>query len=99
MDRIGVFRLVDSMEDDDDFFDTISHNSQSLASKRKNRDYVSLSTLYHSTIEIDVNMEMDLLDVGDNANKVSKTVTYAQWRDRVLFFLMIFRTTIEAHAI
>lgn len=79
------------MDDDDDFYDTISANSHSFVSKRSNnKDYVSLSTntLYQSTI--DFGMELDNLDSTsvNHVNKVAtnpKTVTYTQWRDRVYF--------------
>lgn len=81
------------MDDDDHFYDTVSVNSHSWVSKRSNnKDYVSLSTntLYHSTM--DVGMELENLESNstnvNHVNKVAtdpKTVTYTQWRDRVYF--------------
>lgn len=84
------------MDDDDEFHDTLSLNSQySLAAKRRsnNKDYMSLSrnTVYHSAYDLD-NMEMTNLDpssrnlilkVSESENP--KPVTYKEWRDRVLF--------------
>lgn len=79
------------MDDDDDFFDTIS-----FASNRKrfsnNKDYISLSrnTIYHSAYDID---GMELMPVennsgggGDQQNKVARNrqiLTYTEWRNRV----------------
>lgn len=80
------------MDDDDEFYDTLSLASQySSAAKRRysNKDYMSLSrnTIYHSAYDID--MEMINLDPSGNRHtKVSKNpkaVTYKEWRDRVLF--------------
>lgn len=80
------------MDDDDEFYDTLSLNSQySLASKRRsnNKDYMSLSrnTIYHSAVDLD--MELNNSDSGRNhLSKVSKNpkaVTYKEWRDRVHF--------------
>lgn len=80
------------MDDDDDFYDTISVNSR-LSKRSNNKDYFSLSTntLYQSTIDV---MELENLTNQDssasvnNVNQVatnSKAVTYSQWRDRVYF--------------
>lgn len=79
------------MDDDDEFYDTTSlTSSYSVGIKRKsnNKDYISLSrnTVYHSAIDLD--MELDTLDARRSPlNKVDKyPVTYSQWKDRVLFF-------------
>lgn len=85
------------MDDDDDYFDTISVNSHSTANnnskKRGNRNHLTLSshTIYHSIPNLEEDMEMTLLDGGD-ANHTTKKVancknrevkTYEQWRNRV----------------
>lgn len=80
------------MDEDDEFFDTLSLTSgTSLGRKRfQNHNYFSVSsnTLYHSVADFD--MELDHLDSCGTANHVNqvsanqnKTITYSQWRDRV----------------
>lgn len=80
------------MDDDDEFYDTLSLNSQySLAAKRRshNKDYMSLSrnTIYHSAYDLD--MELTNLNPSGNrylkVSKNPKAVTYKEWRERVLF--------------
>lgn len=82
------------MDEDDDFFDTLSLTSAASLNRKRfgNRgDFsVSSNTLYHSVADFD--MEMDQLDsatatAANHVNQVSatnpKTITYSQWRDRV----------------
>lgn len=85
------------MGDEDDYFDTISINSNCTNNKTKkrnnNRNHLSVSrhTVYHSIPNLEEAMEMTLLHGGDanNApNKVSsgktrEVKTYEQWRNRV----------------
>lgn len=82
------------MDEDDDFFDTLSLTSGASLSRKKfqNHNYFSVSSnsLYHSVADFD--MEMDNLEssgttAANHVNQVSrdpKTITYSQWRDRVL---------------
>ncbi|RZC37101.1 anoctamin-1-like [Asbolus verrucosus] len=77
------------MDDDDEFFDTISVNSSVSRRRFDNRDYLSLSrnTVYHSVVDLET-MELTPLDQseeGHSQNKVSRNrdvKTYKQWRDR-----------------
>lgn len=82
------------MDEDDEFFDTLSLTSAASLNRKKfnNPFSVSSNTLYHSIVDFD--MEMDNLDstegTSNHVNQVSananpKTITYSQWRDRVLF--------------
>jgi hypothetical protein len=79
------------MDDDDEFFDTVSVSSGVSRRRFDNRDYLSLSrnTVYHSAIDLE-NMELTRLDSAEEGNshiKVSRNrdvKTYKQWRDRVL---------------
>lgn len=84
--------IKQKMDDDDEFYDTLSLNSQySLAAKKRsnNKDYMSLSrnTVYHSAYDLDA--EMTNLEPSRNrlrkVSKNPKAVTYREWRDRVLF--------------
>lgn len=79
------------MDEDDEFFDTLSLTSAySLNRKKFNnpRSFsISSNTLYQSVADFD--MEMDNLDgtetQANHINQVSaKIITYSQWRDRVL---------------
>lgn len=84
------------MDDEDDYFDTISVNSNIVTNARKrpnNKQFITLSrqTVYHSIPNLEEGMEMTLLDGGD-ANHSPKKVanckdrevkTYEQWRNRV----------------
>lgn len=82
------------MDDDDEFFDTISVSSGVSRKRFDNKDYLSLSrnTVYHSTIELE-NMELTALSDSEEANSQNKVSrnrdvkTYKQWRDRVLWFI------------
>ncbi|XP_072392472.1 anoctamin-2-like isoform X1 [Diabrotica undecimpunctata] len=69
------------MEDDDDFFDTVSVNS--AHGKRK---YLSLSrnTVYHSLMDLDGgnDLEMASLDQNKVPHKVRVVNTYEQWKNR-----------------
>ncbi|XP_044253910.1 anoctamin-1-like isoform X1 [Tribolium madens] len=77
------------MDDDDDFFDTISVGSGVSKRRFDNKDYLSLSrnTVYQSAVDLE-NMELTRLDHpedGNSQNKVSRNrdvKTYKQWRDR-----------------
>ncbi|KAJ8922611.1 hypothetical protein NQ315_007643 [Exocentrus adspersus] len=86
-----------AMDDDDDFFDTISVTSVPAKKKFNNKDYLSLSrnTIYHSFVDLDHNNGMELTALDRNANngegnthnKVSRNInrdvkTYVQWRNR-----------------
>lgn len=81
------------MEDDDDYFDTISVNSNPANKRRPNsRNHLSVSrqTVYHSIPNLEEEMEMTRLDGDANhstkkvANSKSREVkTYEQWRNRV----------------
>lgn len=90
------------MDEDEDFFDTVSFAS--LSSRKRfsnNKDYISLSrnTIYHSAFDIDA---MELMPVensvgggggGDAQNKVARNreiLTYTEWRNRVFFYLYCF---------
>ncbi|XP_063915509.1 anoctamin-1-like isoform X2 [Zophobas morio] len=65
------------MDDDDEFFDTISVSSGVSRRRFDNRDYLSLSrnTVYHSAIDLD-NMELTRLDCPEEGNSQNK-----QWRN------------------
>lgn len=80
------------MDDDDEFFDTLSINSSASRRRFDNKDYLSLSrnTVYHSAIDLE-NMELTEIESDEGHsnthNKVSRNrnvKTYKQWRDRVL---------------
>lgn len=85
------------MEEDDEFFDTLSLTSGASLARKKFHNHnnyfsVSSNSLYHSVADFD--MEMDNLDgagnnsMGNHVNQVStnpKTITYLQWRDRVFY--------------
>lgn len=79
------------MDEDDDFFDTISVNSSVSRKKSYNgNDYIHLSrnTVYHSLVDFD-SMELTPLDDKSQHDKVSRNrdvKTYKQWRDRVFYF-------------
>lgn len=88
------------MEDEDEFFDTSSLRSYSSVGRKKFNDkgYLSLSrnTIYHSAVDLE--MEMDNLNAPSKSqqNKVSKnnkTVTYSQWKYRVYYSEFLARTT------
>ncbi|CAH0560973.1 unnamed protein product [Brassicogethes aeneus] len=79
------------MEDDDDFYDTISVNS--TTKRLNNNRYLSLShnTIYHSVVDIDDDMELQPLDRNgpessasrhDKVFKNKDVKTYSQWRYR-----------------
>lgn len=85
------------MDNEDDYYDTISVNSNSISSNARkrpnNRNFITLSrqTVYHSIPNLEEGMEMTLLDGGE-ANHSPKKVancknrevkTYEQWRNRV----------------
>lgn len=91
------FRCFQVMDDEDDYFDTISVNSNrsnnNTKQKNNKRNHLTLSrhTIYHSIPTLEEGMEMTLLEEGD-ANHTSKKVancknrevkTYEQWRNRV----------------
>lgn len=83
------------MDNEDDFFDTISINSNyknNNSRKGINRNHLTLSrnTIYHSVPSLEV-MEMTPLETGDANNSVKKVASskdrevksYEQWRNRV----------------
>lgn len=80
------------MEEDDEFYDTISLTSHSQVPIQKrrsyNKDYISLSrnTIYHSAVDLEA-MEMNDIIPKRKQFKVSKVPkTYSQWRDRVKLY-------------
>ena len=79
------------MDDDDEFYDTISVQSQFPGSKRRSRnlDYMSLSrnTVYHSACDLEA---LEMNDVSEPRRPPpppdrvpNDPKTYSQWRDRV----------------
>lgn len=86
------------MDDDDDFFDTISVASVPSKKKFNNKAYLSLSrnTIYHSAVDLE-GMELTSLDRNgetNSHNKVSSNKnrdvkTYAQWRNRVYRLILV----------
>ncbi|XP_074041423.1 anoctamin-2 isoform X3 [Leptinotarsa decemlineata] len=74
------------MEDDDDFFDTLSVNSESEKRRFNNRDYFSLSrnTIYKSAMDLEDgnDLELSYLDQNKVSCKVRDVKTYEQWRNR-----------------
>lgn len=84
------------MDDEDDYFDTISITSNQTnysTKKPTNKRNLTLSrhTVYHSIPNLEEGMEMTLLDGGDANHspkkvascKIREVKTYEQWRNRV----------------
>lgn len=91
------------MEDEDEFFDTASLTSYASVGRKKinNKNYLSLSrnTIYHSAVDLDMEMEELSALPKKEQIKVSKnnmTVTYTQWKYRVYYSNFLARTTLNS---